>query len=68
MRTSEIIGAVTRDTEQREWGGGDLSSLKSRIETFKKMWVESSGEHCNSGLCTVNYHLFDHMVGYIEII
>lgn len=51
---------------QRVCDGDDVSSLKSRVKEFMKMLVEAFGEHCDSGLYTLKYHLLYHKVDYIR--
>lgn len=63
MRYSENVTNVTEDVGLRALLKEDLSSLKCRVELFKKMLVEAIDEHCNSGLHVLKYHLFFYMVG-----
>lgn len=50
----------------RASGEEDFDSLKKRLKEFKKIFVDTVDERCDSGLYFLEYHLLDHMVGDLQ--
>lgn len=58
----DLMLTMTKDDVSEGWNENKLIELQYKIEEFQSLLVRTFGEHCNSGLYILKFHLLDHVV------